>query len=61
MDSNPWEDADSGFEALGYSASHLFAGLSASSTVCHIASFVGAHTIQLSCYGLSICGPSVRC
>ncbi|KID92415.1 Fungal specific transcription factor [Metarhizium guizhouense ARSEF 977] len=32
MDSNPWEDADSGFEALGYSASHLFAGLSASST-----------------------------
>ncbi|KHN93799.1 uncharacterized protein MAM_08326 [Metarhizium album ARSEF 1941] len=32
LDSNPWEDADNGFEALGYSASHLFAGLASSST-----------------------------
>ncbi|KAL3951817.1 hypothetical protein ACCO45_013534 [Purpureocillium lilacinum] len=26
-DTNPWDDADSGFEALGYTASHLFSGL----------------------------------
>ncbi|TWU78202.1 hypothetical protein ED733_007866 [Metarhizium rileyi] len=30
VDSNPWEDAESGFEALGYSSSHLFAGISSS-------------------------------
>lgn len=34
MDSNPWEGADCDFEALGYSASHLFAGLGSSSAVC---------------------------
>ncbi|KAK2592054.1 hypothetical protein QQS21_010254 [Conoideocrella luteorostrata] len=32
-DSNPWDDAGCDFEALGYTASHLFTGLNASSTV----------------------------
>ncbi|KJZ71699.1 hypothetical protein HIM_08896 [Hirsutella minnesotensis 3608] len=26
-DTNPWDDGESGFEALGYTASHLFSGL----------------------------------
>ncbi|POR38437.1 Putative transcriptional regulatory protein C3C7.04 [Tolypocladium paradoxum] len=28
-ESSPWDDGDSGFEALGYTASHLFSGLTA--------------------------------
>ncbi|KAF4508576.1 hypothetical protein G6O67_004935 [Ophiocordyceps sinensis] len=30
-DTNPWDDGESGFEALGYTAAHLFSGLASSS------------------------------